>query len=141
LSAAGGQANSKFLSLNRHQSEQEGRGPTHQTRSPRPRADQDEHLVRDFACSSAFALAYKPDTAVAGVRAKAVIEFLLFEILRLFRTDFGRDERGFGARRITGSVSADAPARTATPAMSAMSVMFFIYMVVIFGSYTPTIPD
>ena len=82
-----------------------------------------------------------PFHAVAGVRAKAVIEFLLCEISRLFRTDFGRDKRGLGARRITGSVSADAPARTATPAMSAMSVMFFIYMVVIFGSYTPTIPD
>jgi hypothetical protein len=66
--------------------------------------------------------------AGAGVRAKAVIEFLLCEILRLFRTDFGRDKRGLGARRITGSVSADAPARTATPPMSAMSVMFFIYI-------------
>ena len=66
--------------------------------------------------------------AGVGVRAKAVIEFLLFEILRLFRTDFGRDKRGFGARRITGSVSADAPARTAAPPMSAMSVMFFIYI-------------
>jgi hypothetical protein len=65
--------------------------------------------------------------AVAGVRAKAVLEFLLFEILRLFRIEFGRDGRGLGARRITGSVSADAPARTATPPMSAMSVMFFIY--------------
>ena len=64
--------------------------------------------------------------AVAGVRAKAVLEFLLFEILRLFRIEFGRDKRGLGARRITGSVSADAPARTATPPMSAMSVMFFI---------------
>jgi hypothetical protein len=124
--------------------------------------------VRDFACSPAVALAYKPDTglgnqcrpdgelyrdqrkrslrllhalscgqwlhvlplpgggyrvptsafvfhAVAGVRAKAVLEFLLFEILRLFRTEFGRDKRGLGARSITGSVSADAPARTATP--------------------------
>jgi hypothetical protein len=66
--------------------------------------------------------------AVAGVRAKAVLEFLPFEILRLFRIEFGRDGRGFGARRITGSVSADAPARTATPPMSAMSVMFFIYI-------------
>jgi len=66
--------------------------------------------------------------AVAGVRAKAVIEFLLCEILRLFRTDFGRDKRGLGARSITGSVSADAPASAAAPAMSAMSVMFFIYM-------------
>ena len=79
--------------------------------------------------------------AVAGVRAKAVLEFLLFEILRLFRIEFGRDKRGLGARRITGSVSADAPARTAAPAMSAMSVMFFIYIIVFFGSYTPTIPD
>ena len=65
---------------------------------------------------------------MAGVRAKAVLEFLLFEILRLFRIEFGRDGRGLGARRITGSVSADAPARTATPPMSAMSVMFFIYI-------------
>jgi len=56
------------------------------------------------------------------------MEFLLFEILRLFRTDFGRDKRGFGARRITGSISADAAASTAAPAMSAMSVMFFIYI-------------
>ena len=38
------------------------------------------------------------------------------------------DRRGLGARRITGSVSADAPASAAAPAMSAMSVMFFIYM-------------
>ena len=79
--------------------------------------------------------------AVAGVRAKAVLEFLPFEILLLFRAEFGRDGRGLGARSITGSVSADAPARTAAPAMSAMSVMFFIYIVVFFGSYTPTIPD
>jgi hypothetical protein len=78
---------------------------------------------------------------VAGVRAKAVIEFLLFEILPLFRIELGRDKRGLGARRITGSISADAAARTAAPAMSAMSVMFFIYIVVFFGSYTPTIPD
>src|SRR4029077_17072468 len=66
--------------------------------------------------------------AVAGVWAKAVLEFLPFEILRPFRIEFGRDKRGLGARRITGSVSADAPARTATPPMSAMSVMFFIYI-------------
>jgi len=65
---------------------------------------------------------------VAGVRAKAVIEFLLFEILRVFRVEFGRDRRGLGARRITGSINADAAARTAAPAMSAMSVMFFIYV-------------
>src|SRR6266446_248090 len=65
---------------------------------------------------------------VACVRAKAVMEFLPFEILPLFRTELGRDERGLGARRITGSVSADAPARTAAPATSAMSVMFFIYI-------------
>jgi hypothetical protein len=52
---------------------------------------------------------------------------LLFAILRLFRIEFGRDKRGFGARRITGSISADAPATTAAPAKSAMSVMFFIY--------------
>jgi hypothetical protein len=64
---------------------------------------------------------------VAWVGAKAVVEFLLFEILRLFRAEFGRDKRGLGARRITGSISADAAARTAAPAMSAMSVMFFIY--------------
>ena len=79
--------------------------------------------------------------AGVSVQAKAVLEFLLFEILRLFRIEFGRDGRGLGARRITGSISADAAARTATPAMSAMSVMFFIYIVVFFGSYTPTIPD
>ena len=60
------------------------------------------------------------------------MEFLLFEILRLFRAEFGRDKRGLGARRITGSISADAAARTAAPAMSAMSVMFFIYIVVFF---------
>ena len=65
---------------------------------------------------------------MACVGAKAVIEFLLFEILRLFRTEFGRDKRGLGARRITGSISADAATRTAVPAMSAMSVMFFIYI-------------
>jgi len=69
---------------------------------------------------------------MACVRAKAVLEFLLFEILRPFRIEFGRDKRGFGARSITGSVSADAPARTAAPAMSAISVMFFIYIVVFF---------
>ncbi len=66
---------------------------------------------------------------MACVRAKAVIEFLLFEILRLFPIEFGRDKRGLGARRITGSISDDAVARTAAPAMSAMSVMFFIYIV------------
>ena len=65
---------------------------------------------------------------MAGVRAKAVLEILPFEILPLFRTDFGRDKRGLGARRITGSISADAAAKTAAPAMSAMSVMFFIYV-------------
>ena len=65
---------------------------------------------------------------VACAGAKAVIEFLLFEIWRLFRAEFGRDKRGLGARRITGSISADAAARTAAPAMSAMRVMFFIYM-------------
>src|SRR5207253_1600558 len=46
--------------------------------------------------------------SVACVGAKAVLEFSLFEILRLFCTEFGRDERGLGARRITGSISADA---------------------------------
>src|SRR4029077_3533366 len=66
--------------------------------------------------------------AVAGVRAKAALGFLLFEVLGLFRTCFGRDKRGLGARRITGSISADAAARTAAPAMSAMSVMFFMYI-------------
>src|SRR5439155_5930402 len=65
--------------------------------------------------------------SVACVGAKAVLEFSLFEILRLFCTEFGRDKRGLGARRITGSISADAAARTAAPAMSAMSVTFFIY--------------
>ena len=74
-------------------------------------------------CTSAFVF-----HAVAGVRAKAVLEFLLFEILRLFPIEFGRDKLGLGARRITGSISADAAARTAAPAMSAMSVMFFIYI-------------
>src|SRR5947207_5033365 len=44
------------------------------------------------------------------------MEFLLFEILRLFRAEFGRDKRGLGARRITGSISAEAAARTAAPA-------------------------
>jgi hypothetical protein len=75
--------------------------------------------VRDFAAFS---------------RAKAVLE--LCEILRLFRIEFGRDGRGLGARRITGSVSADAPARTATPPMSAMSVMFFIYIWLYFSVLT-----
>jgi hypothetical protein len=80
---------------------------------------------------------------VACVRAKPVIEFLPFELLRLFRAEFGRDKRGFGARRITGSISADAAASTAAPAMSAMSVMFFIYIVVLFRLVflTLTIPD
>src|SRR5207249_5678473 len=67
---------------------------------------------------------------VACVRAKAVTEFLPFDILRPFRVEFGGDKRGLGARRITGSVSADAPTTTAAPAMSEMSVMFFIYIVV-----------
>ena len=69
---------------------------------------------------------------MACVRAKAVIEFLPFEILPLFRIELGGDKRGLDARRITGSISTDALARTAPPAMSAMSVMFFIYIVVIF---------
>ena len=69
---------------------------------------------------------------MACVRRTAVIEFLPFEILPLFRIELGRDKRGLGARSITDSVSADAPARTAAPAMSAMSVMFFIYIVVFF---------
>jgi hypothetical protein len=69
---------------------------------------------------------------MACVRRTAVIEFLPFEILPLFRIELGRDKRGLGARRITGSISADAAARTAAPAMSAMSVMFFIYIVVFF---------
>jgi hypothetical protein len=82
-------------------------------------------------------------TGVACVGAKAVMEFLLFEIWRLFRAEFGRDKRGLGARRITGSISADAAAKTVAPAMSAMSVMFFIYIVVFFRlvSTTLTIPD
>ncbi len=66
---------------------------------------------------------------MACVRRTAVIEFLPFEILPLFRIELGRDKRGLGARRITGSISADAAARTAAPATSAMSVMFFIYIV------------
>ena len=70
------------------------------------------------------------------------MEFLPFEILPLFRIELGRDKRGLGARRITGSISADAAARTVVPAMSAMSVMFFIiYGCIFFGFYTPTIPD
>ena len=69
---------------------------------------------------------------MACVRRTAVIEFLPFEILPLFRIELGRDKRGLGARRITGSICADAAARTAAPAMSAMSVMFFIYIVVFF---------
>jgi len=60
------------------------------------------------------------------------MEFLPFEILPLFRIELGRDKRGLGARRITGSISADAAARTVVPAMSAMSVTFFIYIVVFF---------
>src|SRR6266496_3062352 len=64
---------------------------------------------------------------MACVRRTAVIEILPFE--PLFRIEFGRDKRGLGARRITGSISADAAARTAAPEMSAMSVMFFIYIV------------
>src|SRR5438045_7159839 len=70
---------------------------------------------------------------MACVRRTAVIEFLPFEILPLFRIEFGRDKRGLDARRITGSISADALARTAAPAMSAMSVMFFIYIIVFFS--------
>src|SRR5438034_11225423 len=66
---------------------------------------------------------------MACVRRKAGIEFLLFWILPLFRIELGRDKRGLGARRITGSICADAAARTAPPATSAMSVMFFIYIV------------
>src|SRR4029077_7347312 len=61
-----GRLDSRFLSLNRHRSEQEGRAHIHHTRSPRLRADQDEHLVRDFACSPAVALAYKPDTGLGS---------------------------------------------------------------------------
>ncbi|PYM10147.1 MAG: hypothetical protein DMF15_03100 [Verrucomicrobia bacterium] len=78
---------------------------------------------------------------MACVRRTAVIEFLPFEILPLFRIELGRDKRGLGARRITGSISDDAAARTAAPAMSAMSVMFFIYIVGFFSFYTQTIPD
>ena len=52
----------------------------------------------------------------------------MFGILRLFRTEFGRDKRSLGDRRITGSISAGAPARTVAPAMSAMSLMFVIYI-------------
>jgi hypothetical protein len=68
--------------------------------------------------------------------AKAVTEFLPFEFFRLFRVEFGRDKRGLGARRIIGSVRADAPATTAAPAMSEISVMFFIYIVVFFRSFS-----
>src|SRR5438132_1609204 len=39
--------------------------------------------------------------AMACVRRTAVIEFLPFEILPLFRIELGRDKRGLGARRIT----------------------------------------
>ncbi len=69
---------------------------------------------------------------MACVRRTAVIEFLPFEILPLFRIELGRGKRGLGARRITGSISADAAARMVAPAMSAMGVMFFIYIVVFF---------
>jgi hypothetical protein len=60
-------------------------------------------------------------TTAPPIRRKAVIELLLFGILRLFRLESGRDERGLGARRIAGSISAGTPARTAAPVMSAMS--------------------
>jgi len=74
-------------------------------------------------------------------RLKAVIEFLLFGILPFFRIESGRDRRGLGARRILGSISAGAPARTAAPAMSAMSLMFVIYLwLYLFDFYTLTIP-
>ncbi len=58
-------------------------------------------------------------------RRKAVVEFLLFRVLRLFRIG---DKRGLGDRRISGSISAGAPARTVAPAMSAMSLMLVIYI-------------
>src|SRR5216117_2361056 len=63
---------------------------------------------------------------MACVPRTAVIEFLPFEILPLFRIELGGDKRGLDARRITGSISADALARTAPPELS---VMFFIYIV------------
>ena len=61
-------------------------------------------------------------------RRKAVVEFLPFGILPLFRIEFGRRERGLGDRRIPGSISAGTPARTVAPAISAMSLMFVIYL-------------
>jgi hypothetical protein len=70
-----------------------------------------------------------------------VIEFLLFVILRLFRTESGRDT-GRGTRKIIGSITAGAPARTAAPAMSAMSLMFVIYLwLYLSDSYMLTIPQ
>jgi len=64
---------------------------------------------------------------------RPVREFFAFGILRLFRIEFGRDTGGLSDRRIPGSISAGTPARTVAPAMSAMSLMFVIYyMVVLF---------
>jgi len=60
-------------------------------------------------------------TTAEPIRRKAVIGFLPFEILRFFRLESGGDERGLGARKTAGSISAGALARTAAPAMSAMS--------------------
>src|SRR5437868_14188514 len=57
---------------------------------------------------------------MACVRRTAVIEFLPFEILPLFRIELGRDKRGLGARRSTGSSSDAEAATTAEPAASAM---------------------
>ena len=63
--------------------------------------------------------------AVCG-RRKIAINLLLIGALWLVLVDFGRDERDFGDRRTSGSISAGAPATTVAPAMSAMSLMFFI---------------
>ena len=74
-------------------------------------------------------------------RRKAVIGLLLFGILPLFRVEFGRDNGGLSDRRIPGSISAGTPARTVAPAMSAMSLMFVIYLwLYLSDSYTLTIP-
>jgi hypothetical protein len=77
---------------------------------------------------------------MAGVRRRGVIEFLLFVILRLFRVESGRD-RGRRTRKIIGSISAGAQARTAAAAMSAISLMFVMYLwLYLSDSYTLTIP-
>jgi len=91
-----------------------------------------------FVCVVSFGKKFRTDTFTVLVtrrhagtacgRRKAVVEFLLFGILPFFRIEFDRDRRGLGDRRIPGSISAGTPARTVAPAMSAMSLMFVIYI-------------